>query len=125
MEIVSSPRSPPPKYHPLPGSLFSQQVVISVGVRQMKHPRVDSGGLFGLPPQSSLALVYSDLQGTCVCLGSGRNRLLTRGLVGSITLSSRRGHCVRGGGAVLMRPRDMVPLSKKARPWSFLPVSTQ
>jgi hypothetical protein len=47
-------------------------------------------------------LVYSDLQGTRVCIGSDEDNSLTRGLVGSTALTDRWCCCVRYGGAVLI-----------------------
>jgi hypothetical protein len=75
------------------GDLFNQQAGTSVGARWAKRPQTGVGGSFGLLPQSSLALVYSDLQGMSVCTGSDRNNSLNQGFVGSTALAVHRVCC--------------------------------
>jgi hypothetical protein len=85
---------------------------------------MDTGGSFGLPPQSNLVLVYSDLLGTHVCIGGEKNNSLTQGLVDFAAPAARWGRCVHDGGPSLLGIEGAVPSSKSDHPWSFLSVSS-
>jgi hypothetical protein len=54
-----------------------------------------------------------------------KDNSLTWSLVGSIALTDHRSHCICDGGAILIGHWGADPLSKRARPWSFLPVSSR
>jgi hypothetical protein len=60
-----------------------------------------------------------------VCIHSDKNNSLTQDLLGSATLADRWGSCVRDGGAILIEHRGCRAIIRSARPWSFLPVSSQ
>jgi hypothetical protein len=72
-----------------------------------------------MPPLSGLTLVYSDLQGTCDCIGGEKNNFLTQGLVGSVALAGHWGHCIRDGGAIFIGYRECGALVQEGPPLVF------
>jgi hypothetical protein len=60
-EVTPRPHSSPPEDLPSLGDIFSQQVGISVGVRQLKWQQMETGSSTGLLPQPHLARVSLDL----------------------------------------------------------------
>jgi hypothetical protein len=70
----------------------------------MRRPRTRIEASSDLPPQSSLMLVYSDLQGMSVYTGGDRNNSLAHGFVGPTTLIDHWGCCVHGSGAIRIGP---------------------
>jgi hypothetical protein len=60
-EIISSPCSPHPQSLTLPSDLFGQQIRVPASACLVKHPRVDTCGVFSLSSWPGLTLVCSVL----------------------------------------------------------------
>jgi hypothetical protein len=61
VEVTPPPHSPPLEDLPSLGDLFSRHTGVSVGAHWPEQSQMVTGQLTGLPPQSGLALVSSDL----------------------------------------------------------------
>jgi hypothetical protein len=124
-EVSPLPHSPPPNDLPSLGDLFGQQAGINAAACQLKRPQIGTEASFDPPPQSDLMLVLSDLQQMSVALVvTGIAHLLRVLLVPSSPLASR------AVAAMMVGPSSLgtggaEPSSKKACPWSFLPVSSR
>jgi hypothetical protein len=62
-EVTPPPHSPPCEALPSLGDIFSRWARITIGARQSKWPRAETGPSTGLPPQPCITLVSSSMQG--------------------------------------------------------------
>jgi hypothetical protein len=60
-----------------------------------------------------------------VCTSGDRNNSLNRGFVGSAALAVHRGSCLDDVGLSSLVTAGVEPSSMRARPWSFVLVSSQ
>jgi hypothetical protein len=124
-EVTPRPHSSPPEDLPSLGDIFSQQVGISVGVRQLKWQQMETGSSTGLLPQPHLARVSLDLQGVSVVpVVTWMSHLLWVLQVPPFSPAGRVATTMMVGPSS-SGARDVKPSAMKARPWSFLPVSSR
>jgi hypothetical protein len=109
----------PPKDFPSLGDLFSQQAGVSVGAHRAKQPQAGTDASSSAPPQSSLVLIYSDLQGESICTRSHENNSLAWGFVGPAILTGRQDYRVCDGGAILAGCRGRGALTQEGSPFIF------
>jgi hypothetical protein len=123
--VTPPPHSLPPVDLPSLGDIFSLQAGIFVGAHRPKRPQTETGLLTGSPSLPRLTLVSRNLQGMIVVLVVMRIAHLLGPLQVPLSLSAARVAAAMVVMPFLLGSGGAEPPSKRARPWSFLSVTSQ